>query len=1179
MDEERRREARQIAEALARGWADPDALALWLAECAAPGASLLDGAVGRGVFDAERAARLRRSAAPTEVRPMDGPRVDPEPPTRSIRGRVQGPEPVLVPWPSAIADAPTEVRETDLTPDARLDAAPLELPDPVSLVTLPGEERFTALGPIASGRYELGPVVGRGGMGVVHAARDCALGRRVALKMLRSSPRDNPNHARALAREAQTTGQLDHPGIVPVYELRSEPDGTVFYTMKLVTGVSLAEVIRRLQAGHPETLREYRLTRRLQIFQQLCMAVHYAHNRGVLHRDLKPSNVLLGNYGEVLLVDWGIAQIIDVQDRLRDGSGFVEEVLDRPRLVGTPHYMSPEQASGNHSELDVRSDIFSLGVILHELVTLSLPLDETDTERYIARIRSGPLPPPSERARGRPPAAELERIIRRATAWDRRDRYADARALWEDIDAHIEGRQERDRRRQQAREAFLRGRMAAERFHTLSTRREALGDTIRAAEAALDPWSPRELKEEQTRLVFQRENLDLLLARAFSDATLELQRAIADDPEAVPPRQSLAALLHERFQAAEARRDVVAMTYFGDQIEQVGGATATDEQTGRVDVRTFPEGAEVSVLGVRDVEAAPESPQGRTLGRAPLAGLHLPPGIHVFVAQMDGYRDERYPLFVRPGCHERVLLALAPWSTAVPMVGREGELAQLRALFESTVDHRRARFSLLVGEPGSGRTRLQDAFADYIEARPDLVIFTWTHCLAIHQGVPWHATVEILRFRSGVRPGDSAAVVRERLREMTRDAWGSDESSPAGSSSAGSSSAGSSSAGPSSAGPSSAGPSSAESDAVADVLATLPGLCGDPWADDDGGAEARRARVEEALDAYLVQLGRRFPIVMIFKEMQWIDGASRRFLEQFIERNGIGGRHGGVPLFVLGSTTEALEDGRMRGRMLLPDQPRLRLPPLAAPAAAQLVASILKGRARDDVVLLINDRARGNPYLVQEFTNFLRERGLVRDIDGEWSLSETSTADLPQVAVSHFIAQRVRSLSAPEREALECAAVVGRVFWAEALSWLGVSDPKPLLAELARRDLVHFVPHARYPGTAEYAFRLETLWKVAYAGVTGDRRRALHARTADWLTARGGSSFGHRALLANHRGQAGEAAAAARIHAGLARDAAALAAWDEALHHWDRALAFPLGAAERAEWRAGRDAVVRRLAS
>jgi serine/threonine protein kinase len=196
-------------------------------------------------------------------------------------------------------------------------------------------------------RYELEEELGRGGMGAVYAARDTSLDRRVALKALFAADRD-PEAAARLLNEARIVAQLAHPGIVPVYDTGVLPDGRVFYAMKLVEG-------RRLDvycASQPV------LATRLRVFQKICEAVAFAHSHGVIHRDLKPENVMVGSFGEVLTMDWGIAQSVTKPEA---GSA----------IAGTPRYMAPEQAAGNVH--DHRADIFALGAVLRFVTAADPP--------------------------------------------------------------------------------------------------------------------------------------------------------------------------------------------------------------------------------------------------------------------------------------------------------------------------------------------------------------------------------------------------------------------------------------------------------------------------------------------------------------------------------------------------------------------------------------------------------------------------------------------------------------------------------------------------------------------------------------------------------------------------------------------------------------------------------------
>jgi len=229
-----------------------------------------------------------------------------------------------------------------------------------------------------TGRYQVLGEIARGGVGIVLKGHDGDLGRDVALKQLRPEHSQNPDVIRRFVEEAQIGGQLQHPGVVPVYEIGLREDATPFFAMKLVKGRTLSALLA--DRKHPEQDRQ----RFVGVFAQVCQTMAYAHSRGVIHRDLKPSNVMVGAFGEVQVVDWGLSKVlpqggvhderralaapaVSVIETVRSGSAGSESVVGS--VLGTPAYMPPEQARGNVDVLDERSDVFSLGAVLCEILT------------------------------------------------------------------------------------------------------------------------------------------------------------------------------------------------------------------------------------------------------------------------------------------------------------------------------------------------------------------------------------------------------------------------------------------------------------------------------------------------------------------------------------------------------------------------------------------------------------------------------------------------------------------------------------------------------------------------------------------------------------------------------------------------------------------------------------------
>ncbi len=246
--------------------------------------------------------------------------------------------------------------------------------------------------------------IGGGGMGVIHQARDLRIRRTVAMKVIKTASQFSRENVLRFVEEAQVTGQLQHPNIVPVYDLSLDEHGEVFYTMKYVKGITLDQLLSGLRKADSEMLAKYPLATLLTVFQKICDGVAFAHSMGVVHRDLKPDNVMIGEYGEVLVMDWGLAKKIahgGGEQAEREGEaktlepdlrGF--ETLNG-LIVGTPPYIAPEAARGDLDQIDPRSDIYVLGAILYAILTLRAPYLGKEFAELIEQIVSGKFPHPS----------------------------------------------------------------------------------------------------------------------------------------------------------------------------------------------------------------------------------------------------------------------------------------------------------------------------------------------------------------------------------------------------------------------------------------------------------------------------------------------------------------------------------------------------------------------------------------------------------------------------------------------------------------------------------------------------------------------------------------------------------------------------------------------------------------
>ena len=346
----------------------------------------------------------------------------------------------------------------------------------------------------AADRYELHRELGRGSMGEVHLCRDAWIGREVAMKVLLPAHRPDPQLRARFLREACVQGQLEHPSIVPVYDVGVDATGAMYFTMKRLRGKTLGEILRGLREKSAEISEQFPLRRLLAAFASVCLTMDFAHTRGVLHRDLKPSNVMLGDFGEVYVLDWGLAKLKELSEHdadlaVRDPSS--DEIHTAAgRILGTFGYMAPEQALGKIAELDARSDVYALGAVLFEILTLTTLHPKTSWNAMLHSTLKGASARPSERTPALDVPPELEAICVKSTKVDPRERYQTARQLHDAIAKFLDGDRDFELRRQlaaQHAEAATRAaaRVASDSGPSEIFRREALNEVARSL--ALDP--------------------------------------------------------------------------------------------------------------------------------------------------------------------------------------------------------------------------------------------------------------------------------------------------------------------------------------------------------------------------------------------------------------------------------------------------------------------------------------------------------------------------------------------------------------------------------------------------------------------------------------------------------------------------------------------------------------------
>lgn len=496
-------------------------------------------------------------------------------------------------------------------------------------------------------RYGLGSLLGSGGVAEVYLARDRRLARNVALKALRPEIGRNARNRQRFIAESQITARLAHPGIIPVHDAGKLADGRLFFTMQRVEGRTLRSVIEALRKGEAEAEAQFSLPRLMSIFQRVCMTVAYAHHQGVIHRDLKPENILIGPYGEVYVADWGLSRPFDEAEP--------DERLTREgEAIGTLYYMAPEQACGELSEQGPGLDVWALGVILFELLTLGRPFVGRSIINLVYVIATDPPRPAHEVA---PPGRTLPRplveLVDAALIKDVAERTLSAREMADGVAAWLDGVETARRRQEEAATLLAEAREAAAEFRALEAEVEARHRALRAEQAAL----PADATEAARRALWAR-------MRVCEGRRVEVEQRRAGTIE-----RAMRAI--DRWETDEAHQ-LVADLYWAraEALRAVGdraGAVAFEALAGRHD-----RGALVDRMAPTGrIEVARGTARMRVFAQRPLGPLRVdeavrsadgtvPVGSYVIEVDAPGCLPARVPLVVEGNRVYRLRVAPPP---------------------------------------------------------------------------------------------------------------------------------------------------------------------------------------------------------------------------------------------------------------------------------------------------------------------------------------------------------------------------------------------------------------------------------------------------------------------------------------------------------------------------------------
>ncbi len=501
-------------------------------------------------------------------------------------------------------------------------------------------------------RYEVRSLLGHGGQGDVREIYDRSLQRVVALKVLREEFATQPHSRRSFLREACLTAQLSHPSIVPIYDVGELASGAPCYTMKRIRGRSLRDVMQARRRGEAWA-EEFTRRRLLEILVQVAHAVGYAHHRGVIHRDLKPANLMVGDYGEVLVVDWGIARLMRSLSREPDENAVVldptHEPTSRGTIKGTPAYMAPEQARADLKMVGPWSDVHALGLILYEVLLGEPARSPGAADDVVAQART-PITrsPETRRLEEDIPAEaipeELNQMCMKCLTLEPHLRYHDGEAFAKALRAHLDGQRQRELSEHRAMEGEALFRETAR----IDAQLAGVLETVKAARAQIEPWLPIDEKRAVWNLETTTHELERERDDVMTHAMNAFTQALDYEPGNQRARAGLARLYYERLIQAERLGRIRDARQFEAQVRRLddGSLIQKMRSAGSLFIQTQPDRAEVWLYQYEASDRMLRPTSGRKLGRTPVEVDELPVGRYLIVLRMRGGKEVYYPVLI-----------------------------------------------------------------------------------------------------------------------------------------------------------------------------------------------------------------------------------------------------------------------------------------------------------------------------------------------------------------------------------------------------------------------------------------------------------------------------------------------------------------------------------------------------
>jgi len=497
-------------------------------------------------------------------------------------------------------------------------------------------------------RYVVGRELGKGANGIVHLAGDQRLGRSVAMKMSNKGRDCDDVELLRFAHEAQVTGQLAHPSIVPVHDLGVLPDGRPYYTMKRIEGETLKQVFDDLKKDVGERDEIWTVPHTMSVLLRVAQALAFAHDRGVVHRDLKPANVMTADYGEVLLLDWGVARVLGeaapgVEEVATWRSVGEEDKTVHGTIAGTPAYMAPEQARGEIDRIGPPTDVWSFGILLYEFLVGRRPFRAKTVRELLEKVASEEIVAPSLTKCRVPVPTELEDLLLQCLEREPHDRFASGRELADAIEAWLEG----SKRREQA-EVLTRRAAGKAAAHAHAAEAAASKEAeLTAGEATLPPWAEPEQRRQLWDLEQSWRNLRSLRDDTYDEAVALFQAALEREPDSEDARSGLASLYLRRMDESLQRGERGAARFFRSQVLRYDTGLLRRILVGasRLNLAGDPVGAEVVLRRVAPRGRQLVADDGRPIGTLPLQDVALSSGSWLVEILAPGRQAVRISVF------------------------------------------------------------------------------------------------------------------------------------------------------------------------------------------------------------------------------------------------------------------------------------------------------------------------------------------------------------------------------------------------------------------------------------------------------------------------------------------------------------------------------------------------------